>query len=225
MVLFAEPLRERLTPLGNAEPDVHWLTESTRPEAVASRAVVNDWYLRFPDTDGKFAARLRSEVDADHHQSIDELFVFVRLTAAGDEVRYEEGGRGPDFRVYRQGQLRGTVEVASLFQQQEWTDEEQRFNRLADAVNARVSAAGGYFVELEPNELSRQPSLTKLSAFIESQIASLPRPSEPRAPRAISLPRAVYRESGVRIDLTFLPMRADAPSLSDATARVVGSGL
>lgn len=214
----------RLTPLGNAEPDVHWLTESTRPEAAASRAVVNDWYLRFPDTDGKFAARLRSEVDADHHQSLDELFVFVRLTAAGDEVRYEKGGRGPDFRVYRRGQLRGAVEVASLFQQQEWTDEEQRFNRLADAVNARVSAAGGYFVELEPRDLSRSPSLTKLSAFIESQIASLPRPSEPRDPGAIGFPRAVYQESGVRVELTFLPMRADAPSLTNATTRVVGAG-
>ncbi len=224
VVLFPEPLRERVTPLGHAEPVVHWLTESTRPEAAASRAVVNDWYQRFPDTDGKFGARLRSEVDADHHQSLDELFVFVRLTAADDDVRYEEGGRGPDFRVYRQDQLRGAVEVASLFQQQQWTDEEQRFNRLADAVNARVSAAGGYFVELEPRELSRQPSLTKLSAFIESRIASLPRPSEPRDPGAIGLPRAVYRESGVRIELTFLPMRPDAPSLKDATARVVGAG-
>ena len=46
-------------PLGWIELAVHWFKELTRPEAVASRAAVNQWYDEFPDPNGAFAARLR----------------------------------------------------------------------------------------------------------------------------------------------------------------------
>ena len=101
--LFGDPDEERVTPLGRVEPAVHWLTESTRPEAAASRQTVNRWYASFPDADGTFGERLRSEADVDHHQALDELHVHHLLTRHHDDVRYEEGGVGPDFRIYDGG--------------------------------------------------------------------------------------------------------------------------
>ena len=131
------------------EPSVHWYTESTRPEAVASRRAVNAWYDAFPDCDGSFRDRLRSEVDVDHHQALDELFVHSHLSADFDDVRYEEGGVGPDFRVYTDGNCIGAIEVVSLFQQQDWTDEEVRHLRLADDVSRRLAPTHGYFVDFQ----------------------------------------------------------------------------
>ena len=73
--LFAEPNEPRTTPLGWIEPAVHWFTESTRPEAAASRQIVNAWYAEIPDPNCKFASRLLSEYDIEHYQAVDELHV------------------------------------------------------------------------------------------------------------------------------------------------------
>lgn len=92
--LFDEPIQARTGPLGWIEPALHWFTESTRPEAVASRQTVNGWYKDFPDVDGKFAARLRSEVNVDHYQALDELYVHHILRQTHDDVHYEVGEVG-----------------------------------------------------------------------------------------------------------------------------------
>src|SRR5687768_14270127 len=89
--LFPEPKQLRTGPLDWSEPAVHWFTDSTRPEACASRDAVNSWYAEFPDDDAKFAARLTSRVDVDHYQALDELYVYHLLRQRHGDVRYEEG--------------------------------------------------------------------------------------------------------------------------------------
>lgn len=111
-LLFPEPTSPREGPLGYVEPPVRWFSTSTRPQAIASRAAVNTWYAEFPDTpDRTFAKRLKSGNAVTHYGALDELYVHHLLRRRFDDVRYEEGGKGPDFRVYENGACILAVEV------------------------------------------------------------------------------------------------------------------
>ena len=226
-VLFPEPANPRTRPLGWIEPAVHWFTESTRAEAVTSRAVVNGWYAEFPDPERRLAERLRSELDRDHYQALDELHVHHILQQHNDDIRYEEGGIGPDFRVYRDGSRIGSVEVLSLFQREDWSAEEKRHWRLADELNRRVPPAGGYFLDFEIETAEREPPPRRIAEFVQREIAKLPPHDElkvPEDPRESDLPGAVYERDGVRIRMTFIPMRTGAPTKSDPDGNIVGMG-
>jgi hypothetical protein len=72
-VLFPEPQVPRTGALGYVEPAVHWLTSITRPEAVAERAILNQWYADFPDPDHRLGQRLKSEDNTEHHGAVAEL--------------------------------------------------------------------------------------------------------------------------------------------------------
>ena len=224
---FAEPARPRTRALGFIEPAVHWFTQSTRPEAAASREVVCRWYAEFPDTDHRFRARLRSEVDVDHYQALDELYVHHLLRREFDDVRYEEGGIGPDFRIYGNGVCIGAVEVLSLFQQQEWTREEQRHARLADAVNDRLRPTAGYFVDFQIEQADREPPPRKFVDFLVQQLHRLPRPDEldvSQVTRRADLPGAVFNRDGVVISVTFLPITGGPPGEDESDFRIVATG-
>lgn len=225
--LFAEPVGRRTKPLGGIEPAVHWFTESTRPEAVASRAAVNRWYEDFPDPRGKFAMRLRSENDVDHYQALDELYVHHLLRRLHDDVRYEVGDVGPDFRVYADDVCIAGVEVLSLFQREDWTAEERRHLRLADELNRRIPPTDGYFVDFEIEQADGEPPPRRFADFVQDELHSLPAHDSLNLPDDVTranLPHAVYDRDGVRIAVTFVPMRRDAPAKSDPDARIVGMG-
>jgi hypothetical protein len=227
--LFAEPATPRTRPLGSIEPAVHWLSESTRPEAAAARATVNAWYGEFRDPDGKFAARLRSEDTVEHLTAVDELHVQHQLQHRHADVRYEEGGVGPDFRVYENGKCIAGVEVLSLFQPADWSTEERQHGRIVAEINARVQPTAGYFVDLDVEQADRDPVPTRMERFIRATLAELPPPGDlmkrlPARPRGTDLPVRVYEEDGVRIRLRFIPMRPDAAARTDPDARIVGTG-
>ena len=163
--VFPEPSVSREGALGWVEPSVHWFTEITRDIAVASRANVNHWYANFPDPDGAFSARLQSETDSEHLQAVDELLVHHLLSQRWGDVRYEEQGSGPDFRIYDSGGCYvGGIEVASLFEREDWSAEQRRYGRLADAVNDRIKPTAGYFLRLEI-EGDRDPTSRKVVPF------------------------------------------------------------
>src|SRR4051794_33290895 len=73
--VFDEPAIPRDGWLRGSEPMVSWFRESTRPEAVEGRRVINDLYSRFPDTTGRMVAELRSTDDRRLYSALDELFV------------------------------------------------------------------------------------------------------------------------------------------------------
>ena len=226
--VFPEPVNPREGALGWVEPSVHWYTEVTRPEAVASRRNVNKWFRQFPaDARDVLRTRLQSETNVDHLSALDELFVHHLLRRRFDEVRYEEGGRGPDFRLYRQGELIAAVEVASLFMRQDWDEANRRFGQIADELNKRVRLTR-YFVRFEPQVLTRQPRIRQLAAFVARTVEALPNPAAvvDAASAAASmrdvLPTAVYEEPGVRLRFEFLPRRAETEPHADD--RIVGMG-
>jgi hypothetical protein len=226
MPVFLEPPSPRTRPLTTTEPAVHWYTESTWPEAVASRAVVNDWYNAFPDADGRLAERLRSEISRDHYQALDELYVHHILRHEFVDIRYEEGGNGPDFRVYEDAACTLGIEVLSLFEREDWDAIDRRHARLADQLCHRVRPTAGYFVDFEIEPGGPEPSPKRFATFVRDQIASLP-PHEslilPPDPTDEDLPSATYDDAGVRISVRFLPMRPEAPAKTDPDARIVGT--
>lgn len=229
--LFPEPSARRDGPLGFVEPPVRWLTTSTRPQASASRAAVNDWYAQFPDTaERKFAKRLKSRDPTAYYGALDELYVHHLLRQRYDDVRYEEGGVGPDFRAYESGQCVAAVEVVSLFEPADWTQPQIQHGRIADRLNEAVRPTAGYFVHLDINRAPHDPSPKRLAGFVRSALAQLPPPEQlfgqlsPRLVRAYQ-PRWAYEEdSGVRIDVVFHPMYPHARSRTDPDARITGSG-
>ena len=226
-LLFPEPATARTGALGWTEAAVHWFTESTRDIAIASRVKVNQWYSDFPDADGKFAARLTSEVDVDHHQALDELYVHHLLRRRWDDVRYEEGGVGPDFRVYERGECAAGIEVASLFQREDWSEEERRHWRLADAINSRLRPTAGYMLDFEIERANRDPAPRRISDFISHRLEELPPIEEFRLPTQAGiddLPSVVYDERGVRLRVRFIPLHVDAPARTDPDAVIVGTG-
>ncbi len=226
-VLFPEPAVARSSALGRVEPAVHWFTESTRPEAATSRETVNRWYGEFDDTDGRLAKRLRSELDVDHYQALDELHVHHLLRTRHDDVRYEEGGVGPDFRVYDAGACVGSVEVLSLFERADWDREQLQHARLADELDRRIRPTAGYFVDFQIERCERDPAPRRFAEFIARRIDELPDPQQvelPAAPGPHDLPSAVYEQDGCVISIRFIPMRAGAAARSDRDARIVGMG-
>lgn len=223
--LFATPTSARTGPLGHAEPTVHWYTESTRPEADASRALVNHWYRLLPDPDGRVADRLRSEQDVDHLQAIDELLAHHLLRIRSVDVRYEEGGSGPDFRVYRDSSLVGAVEVLSLFDPQDWSIGQQRVNKLIDFLNERLGAPTHWFIgmngDLEDFPEAEVP-IRLCVDFLQSQLATLP--TEPDFMDVDEWPTATFEFGKDSLEFCFLRRSADRPDEERSHSRIMAHG-
>lgn len=221
--LFPEPATLRTAWLGWVEPVVHWYTEVTRGEAAVGRSNINAWYAQFNDPNGTVAARLRSEVDVLHKQALDELFVHHLLGRRSTDLRYEEGGLGPDFRIYRDGECEAGVEVLSLFLQAE--ADERRHDRLAAELDQRVSPTAGYVVAFEIEIAPQDPAPSSFAAWVRTQLDQLPPPEQSSSPVASDPPNGIYEANGVRIQAWFIPVPdCDAPSRTDPDARIVATG-
>ena len=145
-MLFEEPSSPGPGQFARTDPLVSWYSRSTRPEAKQSRVIVNGWYAVFPDEGGRLAARLRSRDNPTHVAALSELFIHNELKMHHGDVRYEEDGRGPDFRIYDGGSLVGAVEVVTLTEQQDFAAEQGRGDRLIDFVNETVRPTQGFMI-------------------------------------------------------------------------------
>ncbi len=224
--LFPTPTSERLGPLGNTEPPVHWYTESTRPEADTSRALINAWYSEVIDPEGRLAARLRSENTVDHYQAIDELLAHRLLRARSRDIRYEEDGRGPDFRVYRDGALEAAIEVVSLFDSDAWTAGQRHADRLIDELNRRLGPAREWFIGIEgdQDEFPQTPVPARRCAeFLRAVLESLSVDDRVQA-IAGSYPIRTFTFDGGSIRFMFMPRSTGLDEADVPDDRVIGFG-
>ena len=227
-VLFPEPSAERLVPWQRGEPLVHLYSRSTLPEAIEARRNVNAWYQAFPDVNGQLAAKLRSERDVDHEQSADELYVHHLLVQLVDEVRYEEDG-GPDFRLYDDGRMVGSVEVVSMFECMPRQRDRRSHDMLAAEVSRLLGPMAGWLValDLDPVQFPARPppSARELAKFLEEQFQTLP----PSGSEASALPdefgvsrRVTYRpDRGAPIYISFMPAAVGAQAMNGADAHLI----
>ncbi len=217
-IVFPEPSVSREGPMGWSEPAVNYYRTSTRTDAVVARKWINAAYARFPDPSGELSGRLRSARNDQHMSALDELFVHDRLIQHG-RVVHEEGGVGPDFRIYRNEEYVGAIEVCSLFDNPQWEAEQMRHARIVDALNERIPLET-WFVHFEVIRLDRQPSLRSLVAWIQARIAELPNgPDDAADPLT---PWTTYSAEGVELRFRFLRRRSTfEPKPTD---RIIGSG-
>jgi hypothetical protein len=225
--LFPEPATPLTGPLTNLEPHVVWLQRSTQPEAVAARRRVNAWYQDFPDPNGQLAAKLTSSNNEVYYVALDELYVHQVLRQVAPDVRYEEGGQGPDFRVYRDGHQILAVEVLSLFLRPEWARQARRHGELTDRLN-RTFRPEGYFLHVEVllQDPSRNLPLKALTRAAGAFLQELPDPrvATDAYQRGEPLPWRDVERDGFYVRFEALPMKPNAASLTDPDARVVGMG-
>lgn len=224
--IFEEPREPRTAALNIGEPAVNFLLQSTRAEARAARAVVNDWYQHFPSRN-QIAPRLRAESNVDHQGAIDELFVHSLIPCKETEIRYEEFGRGPDFRIYQDGSLRAAVEVASFFMREDWQREWRNYGYIADALNERLEPKGLY-LQVEPESLSRYPTKKALVRFANEYIASV----ESLVPyatdevrEAFELPSSYFQGEGFSIRFQLLPFRRSGSLKEQESVASVGPAI
>ncbi len=226
-ILFPELTTPFTRPLADLEPRVVWLQRSTEPEAVTARRHVNAWYGEFPDPAGRLAAKLTSANDGNHYSALDELYIHHALRQVERDVRYEEGGRGPDFRVYRDGRQVLAVEVLSLFMREEWTREARRHHELTDRLNKTLRPQG-YFLHVEVLVQPQGSSLPlkDLTEFAEAFLKVLPDPQVATAAYEAGrgLPWRDFDRKGIHVRFEALPMRPNAASLTNPDARIVRLG-
>jgi hypothetical protein len=225
--LFPEPTVPFTRPLANLEPSVTWLQRSTRPEAVTARAHVNACYRDFPDPSGTLAAKLTSTDDEAHHGALDELYVHHCLRQITPDVRYEEGGQGPDFCVYQGGHQVLAIEVLSLFLRSDWAKEAHDHGELTDRLNTTFRPEG-YFLHVEVLHQDQGRNLP-LKALTLAARAFLNRLPDPRAATAAyeagqPLPWHDFVRPGIHLRFIAMPMKPGASSLTDPDARIVGTG-
>jgi hypothetical protein len=214
-VVFAEPEIPFDGPIGWAEAEVNFLIKSTRQAACVARKTINNWYSRFPDPDGKFRARLTSPKGTDHQVALDELYVYEHLTRSA-EISYEEGGTGPDFRIYHGADYLGAVEVLSLFMASDWSGQQNQHSRIADELNKRLRI-DRWFIDFEIIRLDRDPSFTKLASWVNREISSLPPVPETEGRTCI----ASYRAQDIQLDFSFIRSERHPAGTRD---RIVCSG-
>lgn len=225
-VLFPEPDTPRTGPLGRSEPGVHWYTQITRPEAIADRATINDWYRSLPDSDGTVAIRLRSELNNQHYPAVAEVIVHRLLRSRHEDVRYEEAPGAPDFRVYQDDELVLSLEVMALAQRADWTSEERQHDVIVDALDERVKGGQGYMLDIVELRVSTPPSLNALAKFVEQFLADLPPPAEVSAALEAGrpLPTTTYQAEGIFMQVAALPLRKPIEPDEEGATRIVGMG-
>jgi hypothetical protein len=204
-VVYAEP--SDLTD-GSFSGLAEWCQLSGSREARAARKAVNDWYAAYPDRDDMVLSRLRSASESGILQALDELYAYHLLSQVC-RVRYEEDQTSPDFRLYRPPEhLVASVEVCTLFPEQQFSDEIDRNARLVDAINQRIRPSNWY-VGLSIIDWKRQPRMVDLERWLKEKMAALGVPS-PKLPRD-EYPRDIYSVPGMRLEFTFHPRRKQTP--------------
>lgn len=153
-----------------------------------------------------------------YYGALDELYVHQCLRAVEPDVRYEEGGQGPDFRVYHAGRQILAVEVLSFFLRADWASEARRHGELSDRLN-KTFRPQGYFLHVEVLRQQQGVNLP-LKALTEVAGAFLQGLPDPQVATAAHLsgqplcPRDFVRP-GLHVRFRAIPMKPNAASLTE----------
>jgi hypothetical protein len=218
--VFEEPTDPWGGPLGWSQPEVDWYLRSTQPEAVDARASVNEMYRSFPDESGEMRRRLHSRSNTNHFTALDELFAHSRINKKY-AVIHEEGGKGPDFRLYIDEEYFAAIEVVSLFMRGDWRAEQQRHGQLIDEVNARVPLTS-HLVRIEILRYDQMPRVRELADWLKVQIGRLQSGHDLESRDKRGLPVQHFVRNAAELRCTFLPVRPNI--VRGPHDRVVGMG-
>ena len=148
-----------------SEARFEFLNRSSWPPAARERALLEDWYSRFPDRDGALRAQIRAR-DQNHRAAAFELLLYEVLRISGLSVDpYPEapGGSRPDFFVRspsgRSVYVEATVVGGDPFSHPKL--EAEGFEAIHDLVS-RTPAGIGLWLDVR-GTLRKSPKLSKLT--------------------------------------------------------------
>jgi hypothetical protein len=206
-LVFDEPLVPRTTPLTGTEPQVNFFLQSTRPEAIEGRRIINDLYSRFPNKSGHIREDLRGYDEKRRLSALDELLVHD-MVARNHRVEYEEGdGTRPDFRLYdyRDDAYVGAVEVLTLFLREDWDAQERRHAQLQDDLNARLRLTT-HWIDFEVRRWDSNPSTRHMAKWIERALDELRTDASALPVDRFGRQEKVYSTRTVEIVVRFFPL-------------------
>ncbi len=175
MQLFDEIERTETTPARYAQPYFDFVNRSAWGEAAAVRALLEDWFGRFPGNRPEVRGRFRSPDNRQHLGAFLELYLNALLRALGFDVDRPPGegsAKTPDFLVSGrnvQFYMEGTLAAAS-------NDEAarlQRVNRVYDTIDKMDSPNFFVGVVEVTRELESDPPGAKIRAWLASELAKL----------------------------------------------------
>ncbi|MGO8786734.1 MAG: hypothetical protein ACLQVL_05040 [Terriglobia bacterium] len=198
MQLFDSIPRVEFRPMWYNESQFKYHNISARPPICAIRALLEDWFERFPSgAKDDLRGRFRSRINSDHRSAFFELYVHELLHRMGYQAvshpLLDDVPTHPDFLVMRDSQPKFYMEVTATYTSKEEQAAEARIADMYDKVNDLDSP--NFFLGIEPTgapseSLPKRELNRKLHAWLRTldPDAVLAECSSGRAYPSIELP-------------------------------------
>lgn len=218
-MLFDDVERGYRGPIRHAEPNFVYLNCSARPQAVAIRATLEEWFLRYPDggTKNDLQGRFRSGDDAQYRSSFFELLLHElcrQLSCKAEPHPDIEGTtKKPDFLVKPSDGSPFYLEAAIVTDE---SDQEAagraRINAIYDSLERLVSP--DFFIGIQISGLPVSvPPARQIRAFLAKKLACVDADDVTRRYNAKgydALPRWSFQYQDWSIEFYPIPKRPEA---------------
>jgi hypothetical protein len=176
-MLFDQVQRDSKAPRGHVEPYFSYLNRSARPSSEKMRAVLEDWFSRYPsEAKNELRTRFRSLDNIQHQSAFFELYLHELLLKLGYTVKVHPdlGGRPthPEFLVFLKGEPVFYLEGTLASGPKEENATEKRENQVYETIDKIHSP--NFFLKINvrgsPNT---PPPGKKWSLALEKWLATL----------------------------------------------------
>lgn len=229
-MLFSDIARTCEEPRPYSTSEFEYLDQSARPEAIAIRRTLEQWFSRYPTPDrADLMARFKSPESSHHVSAAFELYVHELLLKLGYSIELHpqtesKKATRPDFLVRDQDGNRMYVEavVASDLSERE-QKAEARLNAFYDSMN-RIEARD-WFVTIDViGRPAEPPSGRRLRKEVDSWLAQLNADSvikKANAEGSDAFPVKLHRGNGWAVTFTAIPRDRSKPA--DPADRIIGA--
>jgi hypothetical protein len=176
-MLFSEPIDNTWT-RSRTDSTSLWLRSEKSNYTSVARERINQWYEKFPDADGKTARKLLSNDDTQFFQALDEIYTHTLLLERWQRVEVELGSSTkPDFTCFDKDKVACIIEVASLFEPEDWRSTRKLYDQFADEIDNQIKPIQGYYLGFRLDNPKKTPPIRKFMPWLKRTLSSLPSPS------------------------------------------------
>ncbi len=192
------------------------------PMLKPERDIIEAWFDKLPEeAKPDILSRLRSINSRDHFGAYFELVLHQFLIDLGFTVcfhpKIEEGN--PDLLIEGKNLTKPTfIEVATVFDESRWENEEQKFNIILERLNA-IEHYYSLIISNKSEQIPEDVNYDELKYFVQSQLDSF-HSQDTSNPREFE-----YKQNALELELTVLPNLSKSPIVLShgGPARFVGT--